>query len=68
MPRKVKYDYYQVDLTDLVGDFTAEELLDLAIDEARERSRIYAIPCEWQAEQRDTDCEGMIRVRRARYA
>lgn len=41
-------DYYLVRVPGDVVD-TLEGLADIAIREVRERTRIYAMPCEWQA-------------------
>jgi len=42
------YDYYIIDVP---GDCanTIEELGDIAINEARERAKLYCIPCDWCA-------------------
>ena len=44
----MKTDYYTVSVPGDVYD-TVEELADLAINEARERTRIYAMPAVWAA-------------------
>ena len=42
------YDYYDVELPeDLTDEMTQDEILDLAILQAREMSHIYAVPCAW---------------------
>lgn len=47
--RKYKYDYYTIDLDS--GAFDSDEEIRLsAIQEARERVRLYIMPCEWRAE------------------
>lgn len=44
---KYSYDYYEVkipgDMSDEMGD-----LKEQAIVEARERSKLYVVPCEWE--------------------
>lgn len=41
----VVHDYYEIDIP---ADFTdPQERFDLAVSEARERTRIYAMPCNW---------------------
>lgn len=44
------YDYYEIDVP---GDCAGEigELAEIAINEARERARIYAVPAEWTAKR-----------------
>lgn len=43
----MRYDYYQVDIPEDVGD--KEQRLDLAMDEAKERANLWVVPCEWTA-------------------
>jgi len=47
----IVYDYYTVAIPGDVFDCedALERLADLAIDEARERARLYCIPAEWRA-------------------
>lgn len=60
IPRTV-YDYYAVDLGGLIAD--EEDRANIAMMEARERARLYVMPCEWQILSDDGD---MVRVRRKR--
>lgn len=45
---KYKYDYYTVSVPGDCYD-TREELGQLAIREAEERTKLYCLPCEWTA-------------------
>jgi hypothetical protein len=60
-----RYDYYTIDLSNIAPDFTVDELAHMAINEARERSRLYVIPCEWQVMATEPS---IFRVRRKRHA
>ena len=68
-----KYDYFMVTLpSDLIQDETtwAAQMCEVAINEARESARIFAIPCEWQAELLSgspDSFESVFRVRRKRH-
>ena len=62
MSRKFVYDYYDIEIFEDAG--TEEERIDLAFEEARDRSHLYAIPCEWSVIRIDGS---KIRVRRTRY-
>jgi hypothetical protein len=42
------YDYYIIDVPGDCAD-TIEELADIAILEARERAKLYCMPCDWRA-------------------
>ena len=44
---KLKYDYYEVVLPGDLFD-TMDEFRDYAVNEARERAKIYALPCSWR--------------------
>ncbi len=60
------YDYYDIDVPSDLGD--EEERLDCAINEARERTKLYVMPCSWTARLLDDsgyDC--IYRVTRKRY-
>ena len=46
--RRYKYDYYTVDVPGDCADSVAE-LGSIAIDECRERARLYCIPALWTA-------------------
>jgi len=66
--KKYRYDYYTVKLP---GDMeeTMERLGQLAIGEAEDRARVYALPCEWTAKHvagKIGDYEITFRVRRKR--
>ena len=64
----MKYDYYTVAVPGDCAD-TLAELADVAINEARERARLYAIPAEWLAvviRGEIGDCNVTFRVRRKR--
>lgn len=57
MASKYVYDYYKVSVPGDVfqgGTMPEDEqkrrLCNCAIDEAREKARLYCIPCEWTAE------------------
>jgi len=60
------YDYYIIRLPlDVTED--EELLLGLAINEARERARLYVIPAEWCASKvGESGMEHIIKVRRRR--
>ena len=65
------YDYYEISIPGDVydGEDAMERLADLAIDEARERAKLYCIPAEWTAERISGevgDWEVKFRVRRKR--
>jgi hypothetical protein len=64
--RKYVYDHYKVDLRQLVGsDFDSPTLADLAINEARERAKLYVMPCIWYAKE-DKNIPGLFYVTRKR--
>lgn len=65
--RKYRYNYILVSVpNDLYPQKQARG--DYAIDEARERMKTWAIPCEWQATRvRDGTFEEIWRVRRKSY-
>lgn len=42
------YDYYQVDVPGDCAD-TIQDLGHVAINEARERTRLFCMPCDWRA-------------------
>ena len=42
----MRYDYYRIDVPEDCAD-TRGEREDIAIIEARERTRSYCIPCDW---------------------
>jgi hypothetical protein len=44
----MRYDYYTVDVPGDCAD-SVEELGNIAIDEARDRARLYCIPALWTA-------------------
>jgi hypothetical protein len=46
--RTICYDYYVVDVPGDCAD-SLEELAEIAIAEARERTRLYCIPANWYA-------------------
>ena len=54
-------DYYTIRLP---GDLfaTQQEFESYAIDVAREQARLYAIPCEWQAEMIDPENIGNYEI------
>lgn len=67
---KIVVDYYTVTVgpcADLPRDAFRDdrELLQAAIDLAKDRARLYCIPASWQA---DFDRTGNVRVRRWRHA
>jgi len=42
--------YYTVDLpSDLVEEMTTEAVVDLAIEQVRERQKFYRLPVEWRS-------------------
>ena len=44
----LRYDYYIIDVPVDCAD-TLDALADIAINEARERAKLYCIPCDWSA-------------------
>ncbi len=48
MSKKYVYDYYEISIP---GDAfeTMEDACDCAINEARDRARLYCMPCMWSA-------------------
>jgi hypothetical protein len=63
------YDYYEVDVPGECADFM-EDLGDIAINEARDRARLYCMPALWTAEPIAGDVGDFtvtFRVRRKRY-
>lgn len=66
----MKYDYYEISLpTDLEPDDKDwfENMGQHAIDQAREQSRLYAVPCDWIATLISKGgFESTFRVRRRR--
>lgn len=67
--RKYRYDYYTVSLpSDLFPDTEDgdNQMINHAIDCAREQSRLYAIPCEWRAKIISTGHDVTYRVCRKR--
>lgn len=66
------YDYYRISIPgDLADSLT--ELAEHAINEARERARLYCIPCDWEArrvsgEVGDHEVRFVVRRRRRRSA
>jgi len=61
---KCHRDYYAVEIpSDCSTD--PDERLDLAIIEARERARIYAVPCAWYRVKDDGETIKIARVRPA---
>jgi len=61
------YDYYDVAVpSDLSEDESV--MAHQAITEAEERTRIYALPCDWRAEKiGENAMDTLYRVRRRRY-
>lgn len=62
------YDYYTIEVP---GDIypTLKWLGEVAIDEAKERARLYCIPCEWTATHvrgKPGDAYVVFQVRRKR--
>jgi hypothetical protein len=47
MKPRYKYDRYLIQIPDDFG--STEDVIDQAIAEASERTRVYAVPCEWRA-------------------
>jgi len=54
-------DYYTIELPGDLFD-NAEDFESYAIDVARERARLYVIPCEWQASMVDPEDIGNFEV------
>jgi hypothetical protein len=46
--RRYQYDYYTVDVPGDCAD-SLEDLASIAIDECRERARLYCLPALWTA-------------------
>lgn len=69
MRSRFVYDYYQVVVpSDLYPD-DPERAADYAIDVAKGSTRIYALPCDWQAECiGNNGWEAQYKVRRRRFA
>jgi len=44
----MRYDYYDIDVPGDCAD-TIGDLASIAIDEARERARLWVMPCLWTA-------------------
>lgn len=72
MARKYRYDYYTIDVPreafespDMSEEETDERQADCAINEAREKARLYVIPCEWRIISQVGDTVRVCRVRRA---
>lgn len=66
---KIVRDYYLVKIPGDIGQ-SLEGLADLAINEARERAKLYCMPAEWQATHiagELGDFEVIFRVRRKRF-
>ena len=68
---KFTYDYYTIHVPGdmFVGERALESTADVAIDEARERARLYCIPAEWTATLVSGelgDWEMVFKVRRKR--
>lgn len=66
------YDYYEISIPGDVfdGEDALERLSHLAIDEAKERAKLYCLPAEWSAERISGevgDFEVKFKVRRKRY-
>lgn len=53
MASKFVYDYYEVEIPGDVfdGEDSLEQLASLAIDEAREKTKLYCTPCVWTSEK-----------------
>lgn len=50
MARQFQYDYYEINLPgDLFDSSDTEAFASQAIDEARERAKLYCIPATWTA-------------------
>jgi hypothetical protein len=49
MAGKLVRDYYQVSVPGNCAE-SLEELGDIAIQEARERAKLYVVPCNWEAQ------------------
>lgn len=59
----MKYDYYTIEVpSDITGP---EERASIAIAEAREAAKVYAVPAEWKVLSDDGTT---VRVRRRRKA
>ena len=66
VPMKLRVDKYLVDLRDMMQvGYSIASLHDLAIDEARERARLYVMPCQWTSTI-DPAQRGVFTVRRYR--
>lgn len=64
------YDYYSIGVPGDCAD-TVEALAEIAINEARERARLYVMPATWSAELESGelgDFEVYFKVRRKRFA
>ena len=68
--RRKRIDYYTVYLPEDVYDFNlpsyTEDICNLAILEAQDRTKLYVIPCIWTAEIVEYGYELKIRVKRHR--
>jgi hypothetical protein len=63
--KKIIRDYYQIQLDDFGLQDDPEERAQIAILEAQERARIYAVPCEWQVIDDDGYTVTVVRRRSA---
>ena len=69
MHKKIKRNVYTINLPGDLAD-TIEELAQHAITEARERARLYCMPCEWRSKHiagEVGDWEVTFRVTRLHY-
>ena len=65
----LRYDYYRVEVPGDCAD-SIRELGAIAITEARERARVYAMPCDWTATHVSGDVGDFVvrfQVRRRRH-
>lgn len=66
--RQFRYDYYVVSVPRDCAD-TIEELAQIAVSQAEENTRLYCIPCIWEAKLICGDLEStnvVFQVRRKR--
>lgn len=62
--KKDTYKFSQHESQELINAFgNIREALDGAIYQARERARLYVIPCQWQASYKE-NCITVIRIRK----
>ena len=64
--KKDTYKFSQYESNELIEAFGNVNLaLDAAIDNARERARLYVIPCQWQSfYNKKNGCITVIRIRK----